>query len=323
MIEASNSGPDPSGRDAGKAHGLLRFPGEDDGRSLTQMAQRDLDAALQLLAQRAQYITAASGSAIALREEGEMVCRASAGSSAPGLGSHLQVDSGLSGESVRTRQILRCDNAETDSRVNRETCKALGISSVIVMPLIQDDEVAGVFELFSERVAAFEERDVVALQRIAAMILTAVGHANAAKQTDQELRSARVPEPEVASSPPAPAPANAALEGASKKLWSEPANLEAEPSMALPEEEDEPLFALKAADSSKIGKCTSCGFPVSEGRTLCLDCERAKSSGASTDTDFLLNLDTADPSWFAANKYLVIAMALAVILLISLVLRFR
>src|SRR5580693_2593719 len=44
-----------------------RFPGEDAGRSLAEMAHRDLDAALQLLAERAQYITGASGAAIALR----------------------------------------------------------------------------------------------------------------------------------------------------------------------------------------------------------------------------------------------------------------
>src|ERR1700727_1793534 len=37
------------------SHGL-RFPGDDGGRSLAEMAQRDLDAALQLLADRAQYI---------------------------------------------------------------------------------------------------------------------------------------------------------------------------------------------------------------------------------------------------------------------------
>src|SRR5271165_5700984 len=40
-----------------------RFPGEDGGRSLAQMADGDLDAALQLLADRAQYITSASGAA--------------------------------------------------------------------------------------------------------------------------------------------------------------------------------------------------------------------------------------------------------------------
>src|SRR6202167_2603289 len=111
-----------------------RFPGKDAGRSLAEMAHRDLDAALQLLAERAQYITGASGTAIALRrgEHNDMLCRACVGSNAPELGALLSTEFGLSGESVRTRQPLRCDDAERDARVNREVCRQLGIASVVV-----------------------------------------------------------------------------------------------------------------------------------------------------------------------------------------------
>src|ERR1700720_2009792 len=56
------------------AREALRFPGEDGGKSLSEMAQRDLDATLQLLVERAQYITGASGTAIALREGETMIC---------------------------------------------------------------------------------------------------------------------------------------------------------------------------------------------------------------------------------------------------------
>jgi len=154
----------------------VRFPGEDGGRSLAEMAERDLAATLQLLAERAQYITGATGAAIALRDHDEMVCRASAGSSAPEVGTQLQVNSGLSGESVRTRQTLRCDDASTDPRVNRESCEALGISSVVVMPLLRGDEVIGVFELFSNQANVFETRDIAALERMGAMVHAALEH---------------------------------------------------------------------------------------------------------------------------------------------------
>src|ERR1700739_1937124 len=137
----------------------LRFPAEDGGKSLSEMAQRDLEAALQLLAERAQYITGASGAAIALIEDSEMICRASAGPSAPVLGAEVQVKSSLTGESVRTRQVLRCDNTETDARVNRETVIALNIKSVMVVPLLREREVIGVFELLADRTSAFEDRD--------------------------------------------------------------------------------------------------------------------------------------------------------------------
>src|SRR6201987_4597077 len=162
----------------------MRFPGEDEGRSLAEMAERDLSATLQLLAERAQYITGATGAAIALRDHEEMVCRASAGPSAPEVGAQLQINSGLSGESVRTRQTLRCDDASTDTRVNRESCEALGISSVVVMPLLRGDEVIGVFELFSDKANVFESRDIAALERMGAMVHAALEHSAASLGLD-------------------------------------------------------------------------------------------------------------------------------------------
>jgi len=161
---------------ASDSAGSVRFPAEDGGRSLAEMAERDLAATLQLLAERAQYITGATGAAIALRDHDEMVCRASAGTSAPAVGILLQINSGLSGESVRTQQTLRCDDASTDTRVNRESCEALGISSVVVMPLLRGDEVIGVFELFSDQPNIFEARDIAALERMGAMVHAALEH---------------------------------------------------------------------------------------------------------------------------------------------------
>ncbi len=164
--------------------------GEDVGRSLAEMAQRDLDAALQLLADRAQFITGASGAAIALRRQGmnDMLCRASAGSNAPALGALLSTEFGLSGESVRTRQLLRCDDAERDARVNHEVCRQLGIASVVVMPVVHDDEVLGVFELFSGKTNAFGERDLSAVQRLGQMVETAVQLAHVTESLPEKLR---------------------------------------------------------------------------------------------------------------------------------------
>jgi GAF domain-containing protein len=168
----------------------VRFPAEDGGRSLAEVAQRDLDSALQLLADRAQYITGASGAAIALRRIGknDMLCRASTGSTAPELGALLSTEFGLSGESVRTRQALRCDDAERDVRVNRDVCRQMGIASVVVMPVVNDDEVLGVFELFSGKANAFGARDVSAVQRLSEMVETAVRLARATENLSDRLK---------------------------------------------------------------------------------------------------------------------------------------
>src|SRR6202521_3627393 len=150
--------------------------GVDDGSNGSRaLEEMELDSALQLLVERAQYITGATGTALALPQGEEMVCRASAGSSAPAVGARLQVRSGLTGESIARRQLLRCDNAESDPRVNLETCRALGIASIVVLPLLRrSGEVRGLFELFSDHPYAFEERDLIALERMAALTLTAL-----------------------------------------------------------------------------------------------------------------------------------------------------
>jgi hypothetical protein len=277
-----------------------RFPGEDGGESLARMAQRDLDAALQLLAERAQYITGASGAAIALRrannEDADMLCRASAGTNAPELGALLSMEHGLSGESVRTRQALRCDDTETDPRVNREGCQELGIRSVVVMPIVSEQRVLGVFELFSGKPHAFEVRDLSALQRLGEMVETAVKHAEAAGNLPAVLESAgAVIGADLAAA--AAQPEKLRLEElestpARKKpiFWS--ASAQSPLTAGSPAETVEPGVSGSSVSRSgmsesipvpaalrNLRKCTACGFPVSQGRTFCVECEQKQWRG--------------------------------------------
>ena len=288
--------------------------------SLAEMAQRDLDAALQLLAERAQYITGATGAAIALRRDGnnDMLCRASTGPNAPELGALLSAEFGLSGESVRARLPLRCDDVERDARVNREGCRQLGVSSVAVMPILSDDQVLGVFELFSGRVNAFEERDLSALQRLGEMVETAVRLARTAQPSPPELMGefvaevselpvleaeaaapgltaeetfiglieaadVTVPEPAVSELPapaaslPAPSlsqPVVRSTDPAPVKkplLWSAASQPQTKP-VELDQSRVPPILR-------NLRKCQACGFPVSEGRTLCVECEEKQWRG--------------------------------------------
>lgn len=318
------------------------------GDSLAEMAQRDLDAALQLLAYRAQYITGASGAAIALRRDGrnDMLCRASSGTSAPELGALLSTEFGLSGESVRTRKLLHCDDAERDARVNRVACRQLGIASVVVMPVVNDDEVLGVFELFSAKANAFGEHDLSAVQRLSEMVETAVRLARAATVSPDQFQLPELPVPapasvvvgenaqadateeildeeifsdsgvavtgegvtapaaeslkdeiiEVAASTAAQvAQAAAVSASATANLSTQPGVVPAPPVAVPPakklfwsaEPTTEPAAEKSpATDQSHVPpvlrglrKCEACGFPVSAGRVLCVECEEKKWRG--------------------------------------------
>jgi hypothetical protein len=139
----------------------------------------DLGGALQLIARRAETLLRASGAAIALATSDPtlMDCRASAGASAPPVGVRLQVGSGFSGECVKTGRLLRCDDTDIDSRVDPETCRALGIRSILAAPVRVGEKSIGIVEAFSPQPNAFSEADSRALQRLAETVLAAVNRA--------------------------------------------------------------------------------------------------------------------------------------------------
>jgi len=158
----------------------------------------DLDAALYLLARRAQAFTRASGAAIALIETekietektetettdaAKMICRATAGGDAPPLGARVEIGSGFSGECVRTGALLRCDDSETDPRVNRESCQVLGIRSIAATPIRSDESIIGLLEVFSPEVEAFGAEDELVLSRLAEIISAAVHRAQSPQDT--------------------------------------------------------------------------------------------------------------------------------------------
>jgi hypothetical protein len=136
----------------------------------------DLSGALHVIATRSQSLVRATGAAIALSttDRDFMECRASAGSDAPPVGVRLQVGSGFSGECVQTGRLLRCDDTELDSRVDRESCRALGIRSILAVPIRMGDRSIGILEAFSPQPNAFSESDSRILQRLAETVLAAV-----------------------------------------------------------------------------------------------------------------------------------------------------
>ncbi|HXY13266.1 MAG TPA: GAF domain-containing protein [Terriglobales bacterium] len=141
----------------------------------------DLDAALYLLVRRALAFTHADGAAIALTEGQDMVCRATFGPSAPSAGAHLKVGSGFSGECVRTGLLLRCDDSETDERVDRESCRHLGIRSMIAAPIRWELSIIGLIEVFSAEAHVFSAEAELVLSRLAEITAEAVHRAGFAE----------------------------------------------------------------------------------------------------------------------------------------------
>ncbi len=115
---------------------------------------------------RARVVTCATGAALAWEDAEGMVCRASSGL-APAPGARVQLEHGLSGECIRTGCIVRCDDTETDARVDKDVCRQLNLRSAIIVPVIRDGKVTGLIEVFSNKPAAFRNEDVESLKLLA------------------------------------------------------------------------------------------------------------------------------------------------------------
>ncbi len=161
-----------------------------------------LDEVLQLVSERAIAITGADGLGIALAENNEIVLRASAGAIKPDVGARIQRDSAFSGACFRTAQIIRCDDTETDDRVNLNACRKLGARSMVAVPLCGRKRVIGLLEAFSAEPFGFNDSDVDSLELLAELILGAL------KPEDEErfAESAQAAVAELVG-PPIPAPA--------------------------------------------------------------------------------------------------------------------
>lgn len=139
----------------------------------------DFRRALQLIAERGQSLVSASGAAIALADAdaNSMICCASSGSDAPPIGARLQIGTGFSGECVKRSQPLRCDDSETDTRVDRNSCRALGIRSLLAVPVRVGENAVGLIEIFAPHPHAFSDADSAVLQRLADVVIEAAHRA--------------------------------------------------------------------------------------------------------------------------------------------------
>ena len=151
-----------------------------------------LEVVLNEIVEQACLATGATGAAIVLWRDKELVCRASSGTTAPDLGSRLDPSSGISGQCIRTYRTQSCDDVHFDPRADLEASLRLGIRSVLAMPILYRENLLGVFELFSSRPSAFGERDERTLEALVTRTLANLERAARPVATSDET-SAAVP----------------------------------------------------------------------------------------------------------------------------------
>ena len=142
-------------------------------------AQGDADALMQCIAAGAEHLTKADGTAVEIVEGEETVYRAARGTALPFLGTRLPLRSSLMGLATNTGEAVRCDNADTDERVDRAACRRLGVRSFTVVPLVHDGRVIGGLTVFAAAPEMFGDVEVQTLHLLGGLLAANLGHARA------------------------------------------------------------------------------------------------------------------------------------------------
>jgi hypothetical protein len=260
------------------AYGIPAAPESDPGLpgflSLRESAALEFQASVQLLAERARFLTRADGVAVALKQGGQFVYCAAAGDSAPETGTTADVTRHPLGECIQTGRAVRLV-------VERISDEAASEGSHLAVPLLRDGEVAGFLELLPG-VCTFEDADIETATRLSAMVSTALDHLEAAENTDSLIS-------ELKQTPPPAGPVLwHAPEGAP-----EPAAADSHPSIPV-----------------ELHACTSCGFPVSGGRSRCVDCEERHQDTPALDPRRSAEMFAPgnQESWISAHGYTIASL---------------
>jgi TonB family protein len=126
------------------------------------------------------------------------------------VGAALRVNGTFTGLCIQTGKELRCDDCETDTRVDTAAIRALGIRSMVVTPIREDSRVVGVLAAFAPTPHAFTITHVAVLKTMADQISALLQKERRAREENPQAEAPRPPIPAITAKPvavPTPTPA--------------------------------------------------------------------------------------------------------------------
>ena len=160
-------------------------------QGLISRRELDVDGTMQLIVDRAQTVAHATGVAIALFQGHQLVYRAGSGSAADYVGRHVMATLSVPADTTGGREILRVEDAETDTRIQAEICRQFGAKSLLILLIYHEQSVAGVLEVFFSEAHAFQDCEVRAYRLMAGLIGEAMSQATHLER--EKTRTAPLP----------------------------------------------------------------------------------------------------------------------------------
>jgi GAF domain-containing protein len=74
---------------------------------------------------------------------------------------------------------LRCDDTENDPRVDLESCRRLGVRSIVAAPVRYERDTVGLLMVFAKQPFNFDEGDVAVVESLAHTVVRSMRQAEA------------------------------------------------------------------------------------------------------------------------------------------------
>jgi len=137
----------------------------------------DLDGAMRHIVESARSVANATGVAIALLKGDQLTYRAGSGSSAAYVGRQVTASLTVSANAKTNCEILRVENAQTDTRIEADICRQFGANALLILPIYHDRALAGVLDVRFSEGHAFGDPEVRTYRLMAEQIEVALNHA--------------------------------------------------------------------------------------------------------------------------------------------------
>ena len=140
-----------------------------------QMRHLELEASMAVVAERVAQIAKASGAGIGILDGATVRYRAGAGTPALPVGTEVALKSAICQANIRTGQVIRTKDVDTEFLFDPEPARARGIRSLVAVPIHYDGNIVGGLELYFDRPDAYAEQDIHTCQLMAGLVTEAMG----------------------------------------------------------------------------------------------------------------------------------------------------
>lgn len=220
-----------------------------------QVLQLALEDAMALVAERVVEVGRAGGAAIGIVEGANVHYRAMAGLMTPAKNATVPIAKSLCAPCVKTNQVFRCRDVNSEFSLDGEECRRRGIASMIAVPIRREGGVIGGLELYYSKPSAFTEQDVHSCQLMGGLITEAM-----ARQEELTWKKSLASE-------------RAAMLEALEKLKPNLAALLGQPSTS-----DAAQGAASAPPQAVVQTCRKCGHQILGEEQFCGQCGLPRSS---------------------------------------------